>query len=70
MTFLYENVFAHVVFADSAHPRKASIVTRPFPILWVGSGDETRSLTDKSREFICTITSYVSPFQRGKPGRR
>ena len=27
--------------ADSAQPRKASNVTRPFPILWVGSGDET-----------------------------
>ena len=30
--------------ADSAQPRKASNVTRPFPILWVGSGDETSSL--------------------------
>ena len=29
--------------ADSAQPRKASNVTRPFPILWVGSGDETIS---------------------------
>ena len=27
--------------ADSARPRKASNVTGPFPILWVGSGDET-----------------------------
>ena len=29
------------VNADSAQPRKASNVTRPFPILWLGSGDET-----------------------------
>ena len=27
--------------ADTAQPRKRSNVTRPFPILWVGSGDET-----------------------------
>ena len=27
--------------AESAQPIKASNVTRPFPILWVGSGDET-----------------------------
>ena len=36
---------AHVqvmCFADSAQPRNCSNVTRPFPILWVGSGDETR----------------------------
>ena len=43
MTFPYENVLAHVLFADSAQPRKASNVTRPFPTLWVGSGDETSS---------------------------
>ena len=42
MTFPYENVLAHVLFADSAQPRKARNVTRPFPILWVGSGDETK----------------------------
>ena len=46
MTFLYENVLVHVVFADSAQPRKASNVTRPFPILWVGSGDETKFLAE------------------------
>ena len=27
--------------AESAQPRKASNVTTPFPVLWVGSGDET-----------------------------
>ena len=37
-----QNVLAHMLFADSAQPRKASNVTRPYPILWVGSGDETR----------------------------
>ena len=42
MTFPNENVLVHMLFADSAEPRKASNVTRPFPILWVGSGDETR----------------------------
>ena len=26
---------------ESAQPRKASNVTRPFPVLWVGSWDET-----------------------------
>ena len=28
--------------ADTAQPRKHSNVTRPFPILWVWSGDKTR----------------------------
>ena len=32
--------------AESAQPGKASNVTRPFPVLWVGSGDETRSSPD------------------------
>ena len=27
--------------ADTAQPRKRSNVTRPFPVLWVGSGNET-----------------------------
>ena len=39
---LHENVLAHVLFPDSAQPSKASNVTGRFPILWVGSGDETR----------------------------
>ena len=30
--------------AESAQPGKTSNVTRPFPILWVGSGDETKFL--------------------------
>ena len=41
MTAPYEEVLVHVRIADSEQPRKASNV-RPFPILWVGSGDETR----------------------------
>ena len=56
MTFPYENVLAHVLFADSAQPRKASNVTRPFPILWVGSGDETRGVVASERK--------PSPFMR------
>ena len=56
MTSPYENVLAHVLFADSAQPRKASNVTRPFPILWVGSGDETTAgplrLTPGQRSYV------------------
>ena len=48
---MYENVLAHVLFADSAQPRKASNVTRPFPILWVGSGDE---ITPRRRAYART----------------
>ena len=32
--------------ADTAQPRKRSNVTRPFPILWVESGDETNCDTN------------------------
>ena len=42
----YEKVLLHACIADSAQPRKASNVTRPFPILWVGSGDETIGVED------------------------
>ena len=35
------NVLVYASIADSAQPRKTSNVTRPFLILWVGSGDET-----------------------------
>ena len=45
MTALYEKVLVHAHIADSAQPRKASNVTRPFPVSWVGSGDETRIQT-------------------------
>ena len=41
MTAPYENVLVHMYIADSAQPRKTSNVTRLFPVLWVGSGDET-----------------------------
>ena len=40
--------------ADSAQPRK---VTKPFPILWVGSGDETDVL----------LASFPGHFVRGLP---
>ena len=33
--------------AESAQPRKASNVTRPFPVLWVGSGDKTSRVNDR-----------------------
>ena len=40
--------------ADTAQPRKRSNVTRPFPVLWVGSGDETM-LIQKSCERLQTL---------------
>ena len=46
MTAPYEKVLVHVRIAESAQPRKASNVTRPFPIIWVRSGDEIRQLAD------------------------
>ena len=39
--------------AESAQPRKASNVTRHFPVLWVGSGDET------SQKWIAKTPTYV-----------
>ena len=48
MMALYEKVLVNVRIAESAQPRKASNVTRPFPVLWVGSGDETTYILDIS----------------------
>ena len=43
MTAPYEKVLVQARIAELAQPREANNVTRPFPILWVGSGDETRA---------------------------
>ena len=68
MTALYEKLLVHACFADSAQPRKASNVTRPFLILWVGSGNETiiqatwfRSLVVSLllRVFLCMVLPRV-----------
>ena len=40
--------------ADTAQPRKRLNVTRPFPILWVGSGDETNSPHTSKYPKMCT----------------
>ena len=57
MTAPYTKVLVHTCIADSAHAREASNVTRPFPILWVGSGDETT--LKGGREGLGTrLTSY------------
>ena len=41
MTAPNAKVLVHTCIADSAQPIEASNVTRPFSVLWVGSGDET-----------------------------
>ena len=38
--------------AGSAQPRKASNVTRPFPVLWVGSGDKTMYYSESANTVI------------------
>ena len=38
--------------AESAQPRKASNVTIPFPVLWVGSGDETNNGEERKRKTL------------------
>ena len=38
--------------AESAQPRKARNVTIPFPVLWVGSGDETSNGEERKRKTL------------------
>ena len=47
MTAPNAKVLVHTRIADSAQPREASNVT--FPVLWVGSGDETTLKQERER---------------------
>ena len=59
------------VNADSAQPRKARNVTRPFPILWEGSGDETSFYSShcmlmRGRTWAGQIIPHPPALQEGK----
>ena len=60
MTAPYEKVLVHVRIAESAQPRKVSNVTRPFLILWVGSGDETMYYIATNFNFFIILMIYKS----------
>ena len=57
--------------ADTAQPRKHSNVTRPFPILWVGSGDETIWHVDlECISSWIVLALFPGPSERGEGGER
>ena len=60
----YCTVCSLVRSADTAQPRKRSNVTRPFPILWVGSGDETKLLSDFGHFLRISIIRHEIPFPK------
>ena len=74
----YCAVCSLVCSADTAQPRKRSNVTRPFPILWVGSGDRLHLFPDPHmrkpergsdllQDFLALLSQHVR--KMGKPIR-
>ena len=51
----------HVLFSDSAQPRRCSNVTRPFLIWWVESRDETTSGPEEVRQDHVRLAFFAEP---------